>query len=78
MTFLKAVNSALAVISYSSLDFSYVPQLDGVVLADSPDVLAREGQYHAVPMIMGNQEEDGILFSQFHEMSAPQMPLWAI
>ncbi|CAJ2511210.1 Uu.00g068350.m01.CDS01 [Anthostomella pinea] len=64
-TFLNAANSVPGIISYSSVALSYVPRPDGVVLPDSPDVLAATGQYAAVPMIIGDQEDEGTLFSLF-------------
>lgn len=64
-TFLNAVNSAPSIFSYSSVALSYLPRPDGVVLQDSPDVLFEQGKYHAVPMIVGDQEDEGTLFSLF-------------
>ncbi|KAI0116407.1 sterol esterase [Nemania sp. FL0031] len=62
-TFLNAANSVPGILSYSSVALSYVPRPDGVVLPDSPDVLARTGKYAAVPMIIGDQEDEGTIFS---------------
>ncbi|KAI0457156.1 sterol esterase [Xylaria acuta] len=64
-TFLKAANSVPGIIGYTSVALSYVPRPDGVVLPDSPDVLAKTGRYAAVPMIIGDQEDEGTLFSLF-------------
>ncbi|KAI1352782.1 sterol esterase [Xylaria sp. FL0043] len=64
-TFLNAANSVPGLLSYTSVALSYVPRPDGVVLPDSPDVLAKNGQYAAVPMIIGDQEDEGTLFSLF-------------
>ncbi|KAI0809731.1 sterol esterase [Xylaria sp. FL0064] len=64
-TFLNAANSVPGILSYTSVALSYVPRPDGVVLPDSPDVLAKNGQYAAVPMIIGDQEDEGTLFSLF-------------
>ena len=61
--FLEASNSVPRILSYNSLALSYLPRPDGTVLTDSPDVLAREGRYHAVPMIIGDQEDEGTVFS---------------
>ncbi|KAL7931713.1 alpha/beta-hydrolase [Trichoderma chlorosporum] len=63
--FLNAVNSAPSIFSYSSLGLSYLPRPDGVVLEDSPDVLFEQGKYYPVPMIVGDQEDEGTLFSVF-------------
>ncbi|RYP89168.1 hypothetical protein DL770_004540 [Monosporascus sp. CRB-9-2] len=64
-TFLDATNSVPGVLSYNSIALSYLPRPDGVVLVDSPDVLAASGQYAAVPMIIGDVEDEGTLFSLF-------------
>ncbi|KAI8944018.1 sterol esterase [Xylaria longipes] len=64
-TFLKAANSVPGILGYTSVALSYVPRPDGVTLPDSPDVLAKTGRYAAVPMIIGDQEDEGTLFSLF-------------
>ncbi|KAI0385457.1 sterol esterase [Hypomontagnella monticulosa] len=62
-TFLHAANSVPGILSYSSVALSYLPRPDGVVLPDSPDVLALNGRYAAVPMIIGDQEDEGTIFA---------------
>ncbi|KAI1427507.1 sterol esterase [Xylaria sp. FL1777] len=64
-TFLNAANSVPGLLSYTSVALSYVPRPDGVVLPDSPDILAKTGRYAAVPMIIGDQEDEGTLFALF-------------
>ncbi|KAI1312728.1 sterol esterase [Xylaria venustula] len=64
-TFLNAANSVPGLLGYTSVALSYVPRPDGVALPDSPDILAKTGQYAAVPMIIGDQEDEGTLFSLF-------------
>jgi carboxylesterase type B len=64
-TFLDAVNAEPGILSYSSVALSYLPRPDGHVLPESPDVLVKNGQYHAVPMIIGDQEDEGTLFALF-------------
>ncbi|KAH9893690.1 alpha/beta-hydrolase [Xylariomycetidae sp. FL2044] len=64
-TFLNAANSVPGILSYNSVALSYLPRPDGVVLTDSPDVLAEAGRYAAVPMIIGDQEDEGTLFALF-------------
>ncbi|KAI1099633.1 sterol esterase [Jackrogersella minutella] len=64
-TFLHATNSVPGILGYSSVALSYLPRPDGVVLPDSPDVLAISGRYAAVPMIIGDQEDEGTIFSLF-------------
>ncbi|KAH7320838.1 Alpha/Beta hydrolase protein [Stachybotrys elegans] len=63
--FLQAANSVPGLLSYSSVALSYLPRPDGVVLPDSPDRLVAQGRYYAVPMIVGDQEDEGTLFALF-------------
>nr|WOD46400.1 hypothetical protein [Trichoderma atroviride] len=65
--FALAANSVPGIISYQSLALSYLPRPDRNVLTDSPDVLAKAGKFHHVPMILGNQEDEGTLFSIFQQ-----------
>lgn len=64
-TFLDASNSVPGILSYNSVALSYVPRPDGRVITDSPDILILSGKYAAVPMIIGDQEDEGTLFSLF-------------
>lgn len=64
-TFLNAANSVPGILSYNSVALSYLPRPDGTVLTKSPDELVQGGQYAAVPMIIGDQEDEGTLFSLF-------------
>lgn len=63
--FLNAANSVPGFIGYDSVALSYLPRPDGTVLPDSPEVLAAAGAYAAVPMIIGDQEDEGTLFALF-------------
>lgn len=63
--FLNAANSVPGFIGYNSVALSYLPRPDGIVLPDSPEVLAASGRYAAVPMIIGDQEDEGTLFALF-------------
>lgn len=56
--FLDASNSVPSYLGYTSLAFSYAPRQDGLILSDSPEVLAETGKYAAVPIIIGNQENE--------------------
>jgi carboxylesterase type B len=47
------------------LAFPYLPRPDGKVLVDSPEVLIQSGKYAAVPLIIGDQEDEGTQFSFF-------------
>jgi carboxylesterase type B len=64
-TFLNACNSVPGILSYSSIALSYLPRPDGVVLTKSPDLLVGAGTYAAVPMIIGDQEDEGTIFALF-------------
>lgn len=62
-TFLKATTSVPGAFDYQSVALSYVPRPDGVALTQSPDILAQDGQFASVPFIIGDQEDEGTLFS---------------
>lgn len=62
-TFLTAVNSVPGIFSYESVALSYLPRPDGKVLTQSPELLAMAGKYAPVPFIIGDQEDEGTLFS---------------
>lgn len=62
-TFLNAAGSNPGIFSYNSVALSYLPRPDGVVLTESPEVLAANGKYAQVPFIIGDQEDEGTLFS---------------
>ncbi|KAI1345321.1 Alpha/Beta hydrolase protein [Xylaria sp. FL0043] len=64
-TFLNASRSFPTYLSYNSLAFSYVPRPDGQILTACPADLAKTGRYTAVPMILGNQENEGTVFALF-------------
>lgn len=65
--FLQASNSVPGFLGYNSVALSYLPRPDGTALPDSPEILIEKGQYAAVPMIIGDQEDEGTLFSLFTE-----------
>lgn len=64
-TFLNAISAAPGMLSYTALGLDYIPRPDGYILPDSPEVLAAEGRYVPVPVIAGNLEDEGTLFSLF-------------
>lgn len=64
-TFHKTANSVPASFSYTSVALSYLPRPDGVVLPDGPERLVESGRIHAVPIIIGNQEDEGTIISLF-------------
>jgi len=61
--FQAAVNSVPGIFSYNSVALQYLPRPDGVVLAESPEILAQKGQYAPVPFLVGDQEDEGTFFS---------------
>ncbi|ORY76325.1 cholinesterase [Protomyces lactucae-debilis] len=61
--FLHAASSVPSIFDYSSVALSFLPRPDGKVLPDSPDKLLQQGQYAKVPLIIGDQEDEGTLFS---------------
>ncbi|KAK1658152.1 Alpha/Beta hydrolase protein [Colletotrichum godetiae] len=67
-TYMRAATAVPGILSYEALALSYVPRPDGTALVDSPDIQAKEGRYAAVPMIIGNQEDEGTLFALFQPL----------
>lgn len=63
--FTQAANSVPGILSYNSVALSYLPRPDGKVLTQSADLLLQQKKYAAVPMIIGDQEDEGTLFSLF-------------
>ncbi|KAJ5212775.1 secreted lipase [Penicillium cinerascens] len=61
--FLDAANSFPNDVSYNSVSLPYLPRPDGKVLTDSPEILAESGRYASVPFIIGDQEDEGTIFS---------------
>ena len=61
--FLNAANSLPAIGGHDSVALAYLPRPDGYVLPVSPEIAVQTGRYAAVPMIIGDQEDEGTLFS---------------
>lgn len=66
-TFLRAANSVPSFHGYTSVALSYLPRPDGEVLPDSPERLVENGQIFAVPMIIGNIEDEGTIISLYQK-----------
>ncbi|KAF8855117.1 cholinesterase [Acephala macrosclerotiorum] len=62
-TYLKATTSVPSFTDYQSVALSYVPRPDGVALTQSPEILVGNGLYAKIPFIIGDQEDEGTLFS---------------
>lgn len=66
--FLKVITDHFtSAISYYGTKISFLPRPDGHVLTDSPEAIVKAGRYFAVPIIVGNQEDEGTLFSLFQK-----------
>ncbi|KJZ77224.1 hypothetical protein HIM_03545 [Hirsutella minnesotensis 3608] len=63
--FLKAANSVPSFNGYTSVALSYLPRPDGTVLPASPEVLVAQNKFHAVPMIIGNSEDEGTILALY-------------
>ncbi|KAK2071289.1 hypothetical protein P8C59_005725 [Phyllachora maydis] len=71
-TFLDAANAVPAILSYQSLALAYLPRPDGTALPASPEELLTGGRYAAVPLILGDQEDEGTFFALFQSnLSTP-------
>ncbi|KAK4915845.1 hypothetical protein LTR49_016103 [Elasticomyces elasticus] len=64
-TFLNAVNSVPATFGYRSVDLSYLPRPDAgdKFFSRSPDLSVASGAFAKVPIIIGDQQDEGTLFS---------------
>ncbi|KAI5288587.1 hypothetical protein KEM54_005097 [Ascosphaera aggregata] len=61
--FLDATTSVPGLFGFHSLALSYLPRPDGETLTASPDVLGRAGKYPDIPIIIGDQEDEGTMFA---------------
>lgn len=63
--FLAAANSVPGIFSYRSLDLSYLPRPDpgSDFFSKSPELAVKAGAYTRVPIIIGDQENEGTLFT---------------
>lgn len=64
-TFLKASTSAPHFLGYHGLDLSYMPRPDpnDDFFPESPEIPLREGRFFKMPVIIGDQQDEGTLFS---------------
>lgn len=62
-TFLHASTSVPGLFDYQSVALSYIPRPDGELLTDAGDNLAGSGRMMKIPYIIGDQEDEGTLFS---------------
>ncbi|KAF7195276.1 putative secreted lipase [Pseudocercospora fuligena] len=63
--FLNAASSVPGIFSYQSLDLAYLPRPDpgNSFFSESPEVSINAGRFTKVPVIIGDQEDEGTLFS---------------
>lgn len=61
--YLRATQSVPTLFAFNSEAISYLPRPDGTILQDSPEQMATDGRLHAVPMIIGDLEDEGTIFS---------------
>ncbi|GAM84708.1 hypothetical protein ANO11243_027080 [Dothideomycetidae sp. 11243] len=75
--FQSAVNSLPGIFSYQGLDLSYLPRPDPAnsFFSQSPDDATLAGKYAKLPLIIGDQEDEGTLFSlaQFNITNTAQL-----
>lgn len=64
-TFLNAVNSVPGIFSYRAVDLSYLPRPDphSTFFPVSPEVAVANNAFTKVPVIIGDQQDEGTLFS---------------
>lgn len=63
--FLNAANSVPAIFSYQSVNLAYLPRPDPAdnFFPESPEAAVNAGRFTKVPVIVGDQEDEGTLFS---------------
>nr|ACN78942.1 lipase [Diutina rugosa] len=59
---LDATNDTPGFLAFSSLRLSYLPRPDGVNITDDFYALVRNGKYAHVPVIIGDQNDEGTIF----------------
>ncbi|TFK60177.1 carotenoid ester lipase precursor [Pluteus cervinus] len=61
---LKAVvNKSPGIFSYQSLNLAWMPRVDGVFLAENPQVLVQQGKVANIPFVTGDCDDEGTLFA---------------
>jgi carboxylesterase type B len=62
---LDVITELPSVYGYHSLAFVFAPRPDGTVLIDSPELMVQQGRYAQIPIIIGDQEDEGTFFACF-------------
>lgn len=63
-TLLEATADIPSFLSYSSIALHYLPRPDGTTITASPDQLVAAGKFAKVPVIIGDEEDEGTLWAQ--------------
>ncbi|KAK7458144.1 hypothetical protein VKT23_010052 [Stygiomarasmius scandens] len=58
-----AVDASPNIFSYQSLKLAWLPRADGVFLTDNPQRLVQQGKIANIPIISGDCDDEGTLFS---------------
>lgn len=62
--FERAASSIPGIDAVETMRLQYIPRPDGDLIRHSPEKLVNDNMFLAVPMILGNQEDEGTLFAQ--------------
>ncbi|KII91038.1 hypothetical protein PLICRDRAFT_554187 [Plicaturopsis crispa FD-325 SS-3] len=60
---LDAINNSPGIFSYQSLILAWLPRADGIFLKEDPQVLVASGSVANIPIVSGNCDDEGTLFS---------------
>ncbi|KAJ3988381.1 Alpha/Beta hydrolase protein [Lentinula detonsa] len=58
-----AVDATPGIFAYQALNLAWLPRADGVFLTDDPQKLVQQGQVAAIPIVNGDCDDEGTLFS---------------
>ncbi|KAJ3770486.1 Alpha/Beta hydrolase protein [Lentinula raphanica] len=58
-----AVDATPGIFAYQSLNLAWLPRADGVFLSDDPQKLVQQGQVATIPIVSGDCDDEGTLFS---------------
>ncbi|KDR73001.1 hypothetical protein GALMADRAFT_252397 [Galerina marginata CBS 339.88] len=63
-TLVAAINKSPSYLSYSSLSTAWTVRVDGTFLQDEPYKLVQAGKVAKIPIVSGNCDDEGTIFSQ--------------
>uniref|UniRef100_A0A0W0FQU9 Carboxylic ester hydrolase n=2 Tax=Moniliophthora roreri TaxID=221103 RepID=A0A0W0FQU9_MONRR len=58
-----AINNSPDIFAYQSLNLAWLPRADGKFLADAPQKLVQQGKVAKIPIVSGDCDDEGTLFS---------------